>query len=50
MGCASTFCKASCIVQWKVQNTQTKFLSIESFDLAETFLRDFYQQMDRFEF
>jgi hypothetical protein len=47
MGCSATSCKGSLVTQWKVQNTQPKFLSIDNFELAETFLREFYQAMNR---
>ena len=50
MDCSSKYCKGSCFSQWNVKNTPTRFLSIESFNLAESFLREFYQELDRFYF
>ena len=47
MGCTETSCKGSMFYQWKVQNTQAKFLSLENFNLAESFLREFFQETDR---
>ena len=47
MGCTATACKGSMINQWKVQNTPAKFLSLENFNLAESFLKEFFEEMDR---
>jgi hypothetical protein len=47
MGCTAGSCKGSQVTQWKVQNHQSKFLSLENFNLAERFLREFYQETNR---
>jgi hypothetical protein len=47
MGCTDLKCEGSKIAQWKVQNDQSKFFSVEKFQLAESFLREYFADKKR---